>query len=184
MIVETTRSLVRMLREQINNNVVLSAGSIVEISTLPVIVLSGPDLTEKKKLAHDGDRMTAIDLDNLEAVYEIPPRWYDLRFNVNISCSSNLELLEMIEAFSRLNQSNRIIQAKNDKRERYYSWSWRVMACSDISPNISQVYQGKGVIIVYDVEVYSNIRESVPLIRKVIADIEQDLIEVSDDEQE
>ena len=182
MIVETTRALIRMLRENINSNVILSAGSILEISKLPVLVLSGPDLTEKKKLAHDGDRITAIDLENLQAVREIPPRWYDLKFNVNVSCESNLELLEMIEAFSRLNQSNRVIQAVNDERERNYTWGWRVMAGSDVSPNISQVYQGKGTITVYDVEVYSNIREYWPLIRKISTEINQDLVEVSDDE--
>ena len=184
MIVETTRALIRMLRENVNNNVILSAGSILEISKLPVLVLSGPVLTEKKKLAHDGERLRAIDLENLEAVYEIPPRWYDLKFNVNVSCESNLELLEMIEAFSRLNQSKRVIQAVNDERERFYSWSWRVMEGADVSPNISQVYQGKGTITIYDVEIYSNIRETVPLIRKVITSINQDLVEVSDDEQE
>ncbi len=183
MIVETTRALVRMLRENINSNVILSTGSIVEISTLPVVVLSGPDLTEKKKLAHDGDRLRAIDLENLQAVYEVPPRWYDLKFNVNVSCESNLELLEMIEAFSRLNQSSRLIQAVNDERERNYTWSWRVMAGSDVSPNISQVYQGKGTITVYDVEIYSHIREYWPLIRKISTEINQDLVEVSDDDE-
>lgn len=184
MLVETTRALIRLLRERINENVILSAGSILEISKLPVVVLSGPDLKEKKKLAHDGERLRAIDLENLEAVYEVPPRWYDLKFNVNVSCESNLELLSMIEEFSRLNQSNRLIQAVNEERARNYTWDWRVMAGSDVSPNISQVYQGKGTITVYDVEIYSNIREYWPLIRKISTEINQDLIEVSDNDQE
>ena len=183
MLVETTRAIIRLLRDKISNNVALSAGSIVEISKLPVIVLTGPDLTEKKKLGHDGERLTATDLENLEAVYEIPPRWYDLKFNVNVTCESNLELLSMIEAFSRLNQSDRVICAKNDERERFYTWSWQDIAGASVIPNVSQVYQGRGIITVYDVEIYSDIRETVPLIRKVIAEIEQDLLEVNEDEQ-
>ena len=53
MIEETTRALIKLFREQIEENTVLSAGSIVEITTLPVIVLNGPTLTEKKRLMRD-----------------------------------------------------------------------------------------------------------------------------------
>ena len=40
MIEETTRELIKLFRERIEENTVLSAGSIVEIAKLPVIVLS------------------------------------------------------------------------------------------------------------------------------------------------
>ena len=167
MIVETTRALIKMLRANIFENVILSAGSIVEISTLPVIILDGPKIIEKKRLMRDPERILAVDIDNNEATYEVPPRWYDLHFDVNISCQGNLELIELFEEFSRLNQKIPLIEAVNDERERKYSWFWGVMPGSDIDPNISQVYQGKGQLIIYDVEVYSNIREVWPLIQKV-----------------
>lgn len=53
MIEETIRELIRLFREHAEENTVLSAGSIVEIAKLPVIVLNGPTLTEKKRLMRD-----------------------------------------------------------------------------------------------------------------------------------
>ena len=166
MIVETTRSLIELLRTSIEPNTVLSAGAITEISRLPVVVLSGPSLTEKKRLMRDPARITKID--DEKAMREVPPRWYDLRFDVSLACESNLELFELIEKFSRLNQSRITISAKNEDRgERIYTWGWNLMASSDVVPNVSQVFQGKGEIIVYDVEIYSNIINEVPLISEV-----------------
>ena len=178
MIVETVRALIKMLREEVFENVVLSAGSIVEITKLPVVILNGPELKEKKRLARDPDRIAAIDIENEKAVYEVPPRWYDLYFDVNVSCKNNLELLSLIANLSRLNQRKRLITAENDKRERQYTWGWHSIVSSAVNPNISQVYQGHGEIVIYDVEVYSDIQEVWPLIKKVNVEIEHDKIEV------
>lgn len=166
MIIETTRSLIELLRTRIEPNTILSTGAITEISQIPIIVLNGPSLTEKKRLMRDPARITKID--DGKAIREVPPRWYDLRFDVNLACESNLKLLEFIEKFSQLNQSHITILAKNDDRgERIYTWGWNLMASSNVFPNVSQVFQGKGEIIVYDVEIYSNIINEVPLISEV-----------------
>lgn len=178
MIVETTEALILLLREKILENTVLSAGSIVELAKLPALILNGPTLYEKKKLMRDAERIVAVDLNEGKAIYEVPPRWYDLRFDVSISCNSNREILEIIEKLSRLNQSKLLLIANNNERQREYSWVWRVMAGADVTPNISQVFQAKGEIVIYDVEIYSEIREIWPLIEKVIVDIDKDKIEV------
>ena len=167
-----------MLREEIFENVVLSAGSIVEITKLPVVILNGPELKEKKQLARDPDRIVAIDIENEKAVYEVPPRWYDLHFDVNVSCKNNVELLSLIENFSRLSQRRRLLTAENEKRERKYTWGWHSIVSSAVNPNISQVYQGHGEIVIFDVEVYSDIQEIWPLIQKVSIGIDKDNIEV------
>ena len=52
------------------------------------------------------------------------------------------------------------------------------MAGADISPNVSQVYQGRGSITIFDVEIYSDIREVIPLIEKINVDINSDIVEV------
>ena len=179
MIVETTRELIKLLRSEVCENVVLSAGNIVELSKLPAIILNGPVLSEKKRLAHDPERIYAIDLENEVAVSEVPPRWYDLRFDVNISCESSLAMLEFIEKFSRLAQKNRLLIAANDLRERKYLWAWRTLPGLATDPNISQVFQGRGEIVIYDVEIYSGIQEIWPLIKKVNIEFNnQDTIEV------
>ena len=178
MIEGTIRSLIKLFRERIEENTVLSAGSIVEIAKLPAIVLSGPLMTEKKRLMRDPERITAIDLESGKAVREIPPRWYDLRFDVNISCESNLDMLGFIMQFSRLNQNCPLLTAVNEERERQYVWRWETPPQVSTIPNISQVSQGRAGIIVYDVEVYSEIREVWPLIQKVSVEIDKNRIEV------
>ena len=180
MIEETTRELIRLFREQVEENTVLSAGSIVEIAKLPVIVLNGPTLTEKKRLMRDPERITVIDEEAGQAIREIPPRWYDLRFDVNISCESNLALVSLMEKLSRINQGYSLLTAKNEQRERQYLWRWETPPQVSTTPNISQVAQGRAGIIVYDVEVYSEIREVWPLIEKVSIEIDRDRIEVQE----
>ena len=54
------------------------------------------------------------------------------------------------------------------------------MAGFAIYPNISQVFQGRGEIVIYDVEIYSDIQEAWPLIQKVSIEIEHDKIEVQE----
>lgn len=178
MIEETTRELIKLFREQVEENTVLSAGSIVEIAKLPAIVLNGPTLTEKKRLMRDPERITAIDEEAGQAIREVPPRWYDLRFDVNISCESNIALVKLIEKCSRVNQGYALLTAKNEERERQYLWRWETSPQVSTTPNISQVAQGRAGIIVYDVEVYSEIREVWPLIERVSAEIDRDRIEV------
>ena len=88
MIVETTRALIELLRNKIEANTVLSAGAITEISRLPVVVLSGPTLREKKRLMRDPARITKIEEE--KAIREVPPRWYDLLFDVSLACESKI----------------------------------------------------------------------------------------------
>ena len=178
MIEETTRELIKLFRKHVDENTVLSAGSIVEIAKLPVIVLNGPVLTEKKRLMRDPERITVIDEEAGQAIREIPPRWYDLRFDVNISCESNLELVRLIEKCSRVNQGYSLLTAANDERERQYLWRWETPLQVSTTPNISQVSQGRAGIIVYDVEVYSEIREVWPLMQNVSVEMDKDKIEV------
>ena len=179
MIEEATRALIKLFREHVEENTVLSAGSIVEVAKLPVIVLNGPALTEKKRLMRDPERITVIDEEAGQAIREIPPRWYDLRFDVNISCESNLELVNLFEKLSRVNQAHMLLTAKNEERERQYVWSWEIPPQVSTNPNISQVSQGRAGIIVYDVEVYSGIREVWPLLEKVSIDIDNSKVEVT-----
>ena len=178
MIEETTRELIKLFREHIEENTVLSAGSTVEITKLPVIVLNGPLLTEKKRLMRDPERITAIDEKSGQAIREVPPRWYDLKFDVNISCESSLALVKLIEKCSQVNQGYSLLTAANNERKRQYLWRWETPLQVSTIPNISQVAQGRAEIIVYDVEVYSEIREVWPLIEKVSVEIDKDRIEV------
>ena len=172
MIEETTRELIKLFRERIEQNTVLSAGSIVEIAKLPVIVLNGPLMTEKKRLMRDPERITAIDTEAGKAIREVPPRWYDVRFDVNMTCASSLELIALMEKCSRANQACPLLTAKNDERERQYLWRWEKFPDTVTTPNISQVYQGRGELIVYDVEIYSGIREVWPLIEKIQIEVQ------------
>ena len=178
MIEGTTRELIRLFREHAEENTVLNAGSIVEIATLPVIVLNGPMLTEKKRLMRDPERITAIDLETGQAVREVPPRWYDVRFDVNITCESSIALVKLIEKLSRMNQGYALLTARSPERERQYLWSYELPPQVSTTPNISQVAQGRAGIIVYDVEVYSGLSEVWPLIEKVKVDIDKDKVEV------
>ena len=70
MVVETVRALIKLFREEIFENVVLSAGNIVEISKLPILILNGPTVHEKKRLARDPERIVAIDLEENKAIRE------------------------------------------------------------------------------------------------------------------
>ena len=186
MILETTEALVKLLKTRVIENVKLSAWNITELSELPVIILTGPILAEKKRLMRDPEyRYVSQDLKNGIATYEMPARVYDLRFDVNISCSNVYALIELIEKMSRLNQAYILLHAVNYEKEivRDYSWEWRLMIGANNAPNISQVFQGHGQIIIHDVEIFSEITKEQALIRKVIASVnKQDNFEVLEDE--
>lgn len=100
---------------------------------------------------------------------------------MNISCESRLALVKLIEKCSRVNQGYSLLTAANDDHERQYLWRLETLPQVSTTPNISQVSQGRAGIIVYDVEVYSGIREVWPLIQliqKVSMEIDKDRIEV------
>ena len=171
MIVETTRALVRLFKT-VEPNTHLSNGSIVELAELPAIVLSGPIATEKKRLMRDPERITAYDYENRIAVEEVPPRWYDLAFSVAFSVRRDpVALMELMEKFSRLAQSHKLLKAESAERTREYLWAWQRPPSVYTAPNISEVCEGRGDLIVYDVEVYSGIQETVPLIQSFKLDV-------------
>jgi hypothetical protein len=170
-ILATTRTLVQLFKS-VEPNTHLSPGSIVELARLPAIILTGPILSEVKKRQRDAERITVIDKENYQAVREKPPRWYDMQFNVAFSCVSSLELLHIIEECSRLPQKNPLLLATGEERSREYSWAWRVFPAMQTTPNVSEVVEGRGELTVYDVEVYSDVREMTPLIRVIDIDLE------------
>lgn len=170
MIVEAIRELVKCFRT-IEQNTHLNTGGIVELARLPAIVLNGPSLAEKKRLARDAERLTAIDNDDLISAREVPPRWYDVRFDVNLAAGSVPELLGLLAGCARLPQSVPLLTAKTAERERRYSWGWITPPSYSGAPNISEVAEGRGALVIHDVEIYSGIREIVPLILSIEADI-------------
>jgi hypothetical protein len=170
-ILETTRTLVQLFKE-VEPNTHLSPGSIVELAELPAIVLSGPIAQEVKRRQRDGERITVIDEENGEAVREKPPRWYNLQFIVMFSCTAVADILRIMESCSRLPQKHPLLRAADGERVREYSWAWRTFPAVQSFPNVSEVVEGRGELTVYDVEVYGDIRETVPLIRIVEIDME------------
>ena len=184
MITETTRALIKLFKT-VEPNTHLSVGSIVELAELPAIVLNGPIATEKKRLMRDPERITAIDLENSAAIREVPPRWYDLTFSVAFSCKSTLALVELMERCSRLAQSDKLLTAVGTERTRKYLWAWQKPPGVYNVPNVSEVCEGRGDLIIYDVEVYSGIQERVPLITSIDVEFDtplgNDLIRVEEE---
>lgn len=169
MIEEATRALIKLFRT-IEPNTVLGNAPLTELAQLPAIVLNGPVAVIKKPLTNDNNRITAYDRENYIAVDEVAPRWYDLNFSVAIACNSALELVKLMEECSRLSQRARVIEAVSEERKRIYSWSWRNLPSMYNVPDISEVCEGRGELVIHDVEAYSNIRETIPLIREFILD--------------
>lgn len=167
MITAATRALIKIFKT-IEPNTILSAGNITELSDMPAIVLSGPVANEKRRMRREPEVITDYDYDNNTATVEIVPRWYDLQFNVALTAKSTLDLVKLIEECSRLNQRERVIEAvdeNDDTRRRIYSWAWRNLPSVYNAPNISEVCEGRGDLIIYDVEVYSGIYHNEPLIQ-------------------
>ncbi len=166
MIVETTKALIQLFKT-VEPNTHLSMGNVVELATLPAVVLNGPALQEVTRRQRDAEQITAIDMENFLAVRERPPRWYHLQFNVSFSCETMTDLLVLTESFLRLAQGCRLLQAVGAERTREYSWGWRVPPGANVEPNISEIFEGRGELIAHDVEVYGDIRETIPLIRVI-----------------
>ena len=163
MILAATRALIQLFKSM-EPNTHLSPGSIVELATLPAIILTGPVVHEVFRKQRDAERITAIDEDSRIAVHEKPPRWYNMQFNVAFSCAASMDLLKFLEACSRLPQQYPVIKAEGEERTREYSWSWKTFPSAYPAPNVSEVIEGRGELMVYDVEVYSDMREIVPLV--------------------
>ena len=66
-------------------------------------------------------------------------------------CESNLDLVRLIEKYSKVNHGYAILTAVNDDREQQYLWRWETPPQVSKTPNISQVSQGRAGIIIYDV---------------------------------
>jgi hypothetical protein len=177
MIAATTRALIRAFRS-IEPNTHLAQRSIVELETLPAVVLTGPLLQEVLRRRRDAERITAVDLEAGHAVREKPPRWYNMRFNVAFSAESNIDLLETIAKCSKLPQRVPLLRAEGAERIREYSWRWSAFPSASTAPNVSEVCEGRGELTVEDVEVYSDIRELVPLIRVVELDLPGETLHV------
>ena len=174
MITAATRALIKLFKI-IEPNTILSAGSITEISELPAIVLSGPIAGEKRRMRREFEEITAYDRENNTATVERAPRWYDLSFNAAFSCKSTLELVKLMEECSRLNQREPVIEAideQDSSRKRIYSWAWRNLPSVYNAPNLSEVCEGRGDLIIYDVEVYNGLYREVPLIQEFSASTE------------
>ena len=62
--------------------------------------------------------------------------------------------------------------AEGAERTRQYLWAWQKPPSVYNVPNVSEVCEGRGDLIVYDVEVYSGIQEIVPLIQDVSLDFQ------------
>ncbi|MDR1021025.1 MAG: hypothetical protein LBL73_09730 [Synergistaceae bacterium] len=166
MILATARALMKALRD-IEPNTQLSQGAITELASLPALVLTGPAVQEVTRLRRDAERITAKDIGGSVAVREVPPRWYDLRFNAAFAAKSNIGLMEIMERCSRLPQRKPLLRAEGEERTREYSWRWGAFPSAASNPNVSGVCEGRGEIVISDVEVYSDIRETVPLILSV-----------------
>jgi hypothetical protein len=173
MILAATRALIKLIRD-IEQNVHLSQGSIVEIAEIPALILTGPMIQEVTKLHRDGERITAKDLEKSNAVREVPPRWYNLRFSVTFTAKSNIDLLGVMEECSRLQQQTPLISAESKDRARKYSWRWNLFPSVSTNMNISEVVEEHGEIIISDVEVYSDIRTTIPLIETVEFDTSEE----------
>ena len=125
-----------------------------------------------KRRRRDGERITAIDLENRQAVRSMPPRLYNLSFSVTLSCETIADLLNLIERFSVFPQSYPLIRAVGENRTRGYSWGWRSPPTVRGALNASEIAEGTGDLLVFDVEVYGDLRELSPLIR--VIEIETD----------
>ena len=163
MILATTRALVQLFKSM-EPNTHLSQGSIVELAKLPAIILTGPVVSEVLRRQRDAERITVIDENNRIAVHEKSPRWYNMQFGVALSCAANMDLLKLMESCSRLPQQYPVIKAVGEERTREYSWGWRSFPSAYPAPNASEVIEGRGELMVYDVEVYSDLRETVSLV--------------------
>ena len=184
MIKETCAALIRLLKT-VEPNTAITHGRVLELKTLPSLVLEGPALSEIRAMRSQA-KITAKDLANKAYVREKAPRWYNLSFNVTIGAEKYADILDRIEALSRLAQRSNLIAAKQEGtgRERAYAWDWQTIPSSAGAPNFSGVYNAAGRLTIYAVEAYSDIQETGPLIMSIELDFEGDKNTITDTEQE
>jgi hypothetical protein len=146
-----------------------SQGDITQLKGLPAIVLTGPKLEEDKRMRSQA-KLVAIDKESLAYVKEKTPRWYHLIYEVMIATETFRELADRLEGLSRLAQSAPLITAEQEStgRVRQYGWDWSVFPSNAGRPNFHGVYEATGRMIVWDVEIYSGVVETGPLITSIV----------------
>lgn len=179
MMISATRSLIQLFKK-VEPNTHIIAGSILELARIPAITLSGPNPQEVKQLRKDAVRLVVRDAENSTAIREICPRWYNLFFFVTLSCKSQIELMTVLANCSRLTQQHPLLTAnrEDDLRERQYSWGWRKFPAPVGGANISEVFEASGELTIHDVEVYSDIRDEVQLIKRIVIETPSETLEI------
>jgi hypothetical protein len=167
---ETCEQVLSLFRS-VEPNTRQSQGNIAQLKTLPAIVLTGPRLEEDKRMRSQA-KLAAIDKDAGIYKKEKTPRWYHLLYDVTIAAEIFRELADRLESLSRLAQSVPLItvEQENTGRVRQYSWDWSTFPGNAGRPNFSGVYEATGRMTVWDVEIYSGVVETGPLITSIEAD--------------
>lgn len=182
MIKETCEALITLLKT-VEPNTAITHGRVLEIKTLPSISLEGPALAEIRAMRSQA-KLTEINIGS-GYIREKAPRWYDLSFTVTIAADKYADILDRIEALSRLAQSGPLLTVTQETtgRQRSYVWDWQYLPYPTGAPNFSGVYNAAGRLTIYAVEVYSGIQETGPLITSVELDFEGDINTITEQEQ-
>jgi hypothetical protein len=164
---ETCEQVLTLFRS-IEPNTNQSQGDITQLKGLPAIILTGPRLNEVKNMRSQA-KLVEIDKINMEYTKEKAPRWYDLVYDVLAATETFRELMDRLESLSRLAQSEPLLTVEQDAtgRVRQYSWEWGTFPGNSGRPNTSGVYEAVGQLIVRDIEIYSGVTETGPLIRTI-----------------
>ena len=173
MLKETCEQVLSLFRA-VEPNTHQSQGDITQLKTLPAIILTGPKLEEDKRMRSQA-KLTAIDKKTLTYVKEKAPRWYHLVYEVMIASETFRELMDRLESLSRLAQSTPLLTVEQEGgtgRVRQYGWEWTASPGNAGRPNFSGVYEATGRMTVWDVEVYSGVVETGPLITSITMDFE------------
>jgi hypothetical protein len=167
-LLKETCEQVLSLFHSVEPNTHQSQGDITQLKTLPAIVLTGPKLEEDKRMRSQA-KLVVIDKEAGKYGKEKAPRWYHLIYEALIATETFRELMDRLESLSRLAQSAPLItvEQENTGRVRQYSWDWSAFPGNAGRPNISGVYEAMGRMIVWDVEIYSGVMETGPLITSV-----------------
>ena len=96
---------------------------------------------------------------------------YNMRFNVALSAKGNIDLIQIMEKCSRLPQQFPLLNAETEERVREYSWRWSAFPSIISTPNLSELVERRGELVISDVEVYSDIRTTAPLIQRIEFDL-------------
>jgi hypothetical protein len=170
MLKETFEQVLSLFRS-VEPNTNQSQGDILQLKTLPAIVLTGPRLEEDKRMRSQA-KLVAVDKESGTYEKEKTPRWYHLIYDVLIATETFRELADRLENLSRLAQSAPLItvEQENTGRVRKYGWDWATFPGNSGKPNFSGVYEATGRMIVWDVEIYSGVVETGPLITSIVMD--------------